>query len=53
MDETDISGAFRYDEEGQQYIFNLNLSPLGSGEWTLRTWLDDGKTYEVDVSVRE
>jgi len=50
---TVVGGEFRYDFKDQQYIFNLDLSLLGLGVWTLQVELDDGKTYEVEVSVKE
>lgn len=49
----DTSNQFRYDVQESQYIFNLGLSSLGSGAWSLRVDLDDGKSYEVQISIRK
>ena len=48
---TDTGNQFRYDSTANQYIFNLSLN-LDVGTRRLRLELDDGKSYNVDISVK-
>lgn len=48
----DTGNTFRYDLSGNQYILNLSLN-LGVGTWRFRVELDDGKSYTVNVSVKQ
>jgi len=48
---TDVGGVFRYDTENQQYVFNLDLSLLGTGPWMLHVELGDGNSYKTEISV--
>jgi len=50
----DTGNFFRYDPNDNQYIYNLNLSAniFSVGTWQLKTVLDDGKSYDVLISIR-
>jgi hypothetical protein len=44
---------FRYDPTAQQYIYNLDTSPLrANATYLLRTHLDDGSDHDVLISLR-
>lgn len=43
---------FRYDETGEQYIFNLSTKSLSKGSYQIRAILDDGMSYTVIISLR-
>lgn len=47
------AGDFRYDTEGQQYVFNLRTDLLGLGTWTLYAKLDDNTLSYVGIIVEE
>jgi len=44
---------FRYDTITNQYIYNLAINSMSAGMWRVKAILNDGETYEVDVSVRK
>ena len=50
---TDTGDLFRYDEMGNQYIYNFNTAQLDVGTWQLQVQLDDAKDYDVDISIRD
>jgi len=43
---------FRYDDEEDQYIFNLSTKDMESGEWRLRVELDDWRNYTIVISIQ-
>lgn len=43
---------FRYDADGNQYIFNLSTKPLSVGTWQIRIALDDGSSKTVNISLK-
>jgi len=43
---------FRYDDDENQYIFNLNTKELYIGTWRLRIALDDGTSKYVNIGLR-
>lgn len=51
---TSVNGltAFRYDQNKEQYLFNLNTKPLAAGDWEMRILLDDGASYIVPFTLR-
>lgn len=48
----DTSNIFRYDSVDNQYIYNLDTGVVSEGTWRLKVELDDGKSYEVLISLR-
>ncbi|MFQ6056088.1 MAG: PxKF domain-containing protein, partial [Methanosarcinales archaeon] len=48
----DTGNIFRYDAEGNQYIYNLSTDTLSVGTWQLKVVLDDGKNYTVIISIK-
>ncbi len=48
----DTGDKFRYDFDGNQYVYNLDTSLLDRGLWLLRVALDDGTRHEVNISIR-
>ena len=48
----DTGNIFRYDGEKDQYVYNLSTNTVNVGVWRLFADLDDGKRYEVDISIR-
>ncbi len=51
--ESNSGNKFRFDEKDQQYIFNWNMSSLTPGNYRLRTDLDDGKAYSIEVELKD
>lgn len=49
----DTGNLFRWDEQGQQYIYNLDTSGMAIGTWEVYADLDDGTRYTVEISIRE
>lgn len=43
---------FRYDNSGNQYIFNLSTKALSSGAWQLQILLDDGSLHTVFIGLK-
>ena len=50
---TNGDSAFRYDTVSNEYVYNLSTKKLTNGTWRIKITLEDGRIYEVDVSVRE
>ena len=48
----DTGETFRYDEESNQYIYNLSTSNLSAGTWEISVSLDDNTAYRVIISVK-
>jgi hypothetical protein len=48
---TNGDNKFRYDIKSNQYIYNLSTKTMSKGAWRLKVTLNDGKSYEVDVSL--
>lgn len=48
----DAGNNFRFDSTNNQYIFNFDTNSLSTGTWQLRVELDDGKSYNVSLSVK-
>ncbi len=48
----DTDNLFRYDIINNQYIYNLSTDAMSTGRWQLKTRLDDGKIYTVNISIR-
>ena len=48
----DTGNQFRYDQQNNQYIFNLNTNAMTTGTWQLKVILDDGQSYAVIISIR-
>ncbi len=48
----DEGNVFRYDEEDQQYIFNLPTKGLDLGTYLLKITLDDGQIFTIQISLR-
>jgi len=44
--------TFRYDPDGNLYIFNLSTKGLSTGTWSLRVSLGDGVDHAVGLSLR-
>ena len=49
----DSGNQFRYDESGEQYIYNLSTENLSPGLWELRVNLDDSKSYFVNLTIKK
>jgi hypothetical protein len=50
--ESNTSNFFRYDSTSNQYIYDLKTTGYPAGTYILRVALNDGTTYEVQVSIR-
>jgi hypothetical protein len=51
--QANTDNLYRYDPTSQQYVYNLDTSPLrGNATYLLRTHLDDGSDHDVLVSLR-
>ena len=48
----DTGNLFRYDEEEQQYIFNLGTKVLDPGAYKILILIDDGQIHTVPISLR-
>lgn len=48
----DVGNQFRYDPNGQQYIFNLSTDTMSPGTWQLKAVLDSGQVVVTIVSIR-
>jgi hypothetical protein len=49
---SDQGNVFRYDEEDNQYIYNLSTKNLSRGTWVLKVLSDDGVFHAVQISLR-
>lgn len=47
-----IENQFRFDQEEQQYVYNLNTKSLTPGDYRLRVDLDDETSKFIDVELR-
>ncbi|MDF1535774.1 MAG: PxKF domain-containing protein [bacterium] len=45
-------GVFRYDQEADQYIYNLSTKDLTTGTWELQVVLDDGSQKEMQFGLK-
>ncbi|MFH0712813.1 MAG: PxKF domain-containing protein [Candidatus Jorgensenbacteria bacterium] len=48
----DTANFFRYDQEENQYIYNLSTKTMPAGTWQLKVALDDGKPHTVLISIK-
>lgn len=48
----DADNKFRYDQNSNQYIYNLSTNSMTAGTWQLKVALDDGKSYTVLISIK-
>lgn len=44
--------TFRFDPTGNQYIFNLDTTPLDTGSWQVKMILDDGTSHTVVILIK-
>lgn len=52
-DPTSSGPTFRWDEEGEQYVYNWKTKGIVPGYWyRLRVKLDDGSTRSVVVGLK-
>ncbi|OGY97822.1 MAG: hypothetical protein A2855_03000 [Candidatus Liptonbacteria bacterium RIFCSPHIGHO2_01_FULL_57_28] len=49
----DTGNAFRYDSTSNNYVYNLSTDAMTPGTWRLKVYLDDGKQYEVEISIKQ
>ena len=48
----DVGNTFRYDSEGNLYIYNLSTKGLSSGTWQIKVTLDDGSIHTIEISFK-